>query len=231
MNIENTNNHEFMNTLELEVKVLEIDPVDIEQKLQALGARRILDDITYIEGFDFKQGFQIDPANSVQTSKTAPVIDMVTSITTGDSSLISNGAYLRMRKEGDRCELILKHRREGKDRALKAEQETSVNFPLQEWDDIRSELATYGLEQILVQEKKRVSYVDDEARTRYDIDTWPAIPTYLEVEGADKKAIKIALEKIGLKLKQATSVSGAALFEHYGVDPHYLVFGKDERKK
>ncbi len=36
MNIENTNNHEFMNTLELEVKVLEIDPVDIEQKLQAL---------------------------------------------------------------------------------------------------------------------------------------------------------------------------------------------------
>jgi adenylate cyclase class 2 len=38
----------------------------------------------------------------------------------------------------------------------------------------------------------------------FDLDTWPDLPTFLEVEGPDEDAVRAAAEKLGLDLTQAS---------------------------
>ncbi|GAA2514439.1 hypothetical protein GCM10010201_08170 [Pilimelia columellifera subsp. columellifera] len=38
----------------------------------------------------------------------------------------------------------------------------------------------------------------------YDIDTWPDLPTYLEVEGPDETAVRHAAQALGLDLADAS---------------------------
>ena len=46
------------------------------------------------------------------------------------------------------------------------------------------------------QEKERVTYVLDDYEL--DIDTWPGIPTYVEVEGKSEKDLNNILKKLGI---------------------------------
>jgi len=64
------------------------------------------------------------------------------------------------------------------------------------------------------QQKKRHSY--KLGNVHIDIDTWPKIPTYVEIEGESEKEIKGVAEKLGLNWEDALFGSAMDIIEgHY----------------
>ena len=66
------------------------------------------------------------------------------------------------------------------------------------------------------QEKKRTRYILDNAEI--DIDSWPLIPPYLEIEGESDEQIESLIKKLGLSDKEIVSCNTAEVYEKYGLD-------------
>ena len=66
------------------------------------------------------------------------------------------------------------------------------------------------------QEKKRTTYILD--NTEIDIDSWPLIPPYLEVEGESDKQIESIVRKLELSDKEIVSCNTAEVYKKYGLD-------------
>lgn len=210
--------------IELEVKLLEVNPREVINKLEISGAKKILDVVSYIEAFDYDG--EIYPLNIEHIpERFKEIFDEIVKLTNGENDLISKKAYLRLRSEGERCELILKYKVATNLENIKAESETSVPINKNEWENISNMLVKSGLKLILIQEKKRISYIHKEIGARFDIDTWPHVPTYVEVEGTSE-AIEKGAALLGYSMDQVSSISGKALFQKYGVDPRNLRFEK-----
>lgn len=78
-------------------------------------------------------------------------------------------------------------------------------------------LEQLGLEKFREQEKKRHSYALD--RVQIDIDTWPFIPTYVELEGKTEKALRDIAKKLGLDWKKAVfENAGTVIQKYYHID-------------
>ena len=65
------------------------------------------------------------------------------------------------------------------------------------------------------EEKERISYVifDHEI----DIDTWPGIPTYFEVEGKSEEDLIEFLSKIGYSMSDTVSCTVDEIYLKYGI--------------
>ena len=51
-----------------------------------------------------------------------------------------------------------------------------------------------------------------------DIDSWPLIPPYLEIEGNSDEEIRKVIEKLGLQNKDIVSCNTADVYKKYGID-------------
>lgn len=209
--------------LEHEAKILNVNEKELQQKLENLGAKKILDDITYIEGYDF------DPTTKFTDydypGKFNEIVDAIERLR-GASDMFSQGAYLRLRKEGAKFELIFKQRVRD-DGGVKSEIEISVPIQETEWEDTANFLRHSGLKRIVLQEKKRISYLY--SPYRYDIDTWPGVPTYLEVEAPTPEEVIEAVALLGFAQSEAVSISAAEVFKIYKIsNPRHLLFNEEK---
>lgn len=209
--------------LEHEAKILGINEEEVKSKLETLGAQKILDDITYIEGYDFDKSANFDILGVPERfSEIAQHINNLKD----SSDMFSQGAYLRLRQEGDKFELIFKQKVKG-DGGVKSEIEISVPIQEDEWEVVAQMLSNMGLKRIVLQEKKRTSY--KYSPYRYDIDTWPGVPTYLEVEAPSPQGVLEAIALLGFAQKDAVSMSAAEVFEMYAIsNPRHLVFREEK---
>lgn len=66
------------------------------------------------------------------------------------------------------------------------------------------------------QEKRRVKYILDEHEI--DIDTWPGLPTYFEIEGKDKKDLNSILDLLGYSFEDAVSCTVDEIYKEIGMD-------------
>lgn len=66
------------------------------------------------------------------------------------------------------------------------------------------------------QEKRRVKYILNEHEI--DIDTWPGLSPYLEIEGKDKKDLEKILNLLGYSFKDAVSCTVDDLYKAFGID-------------
>jgi len=66
------------------------------------------------------------------------------------------------------------------------------------------------------QEKKRTTYVLE--KIEIDIDEWPLIPPYLEVEGESDKQINSIIRKLELSDKEIVSCNTVEVYKKYGLD-------------
>ena len=77
------------------------------------------------------------------------------------------------------------------------------------------------------QEKKRTRYVKD--NVEFDIDTWPRLKTYLEIESDNIESIKKSAESLGLDFNEAKMFSTTQIYEMEGInDKDYIKMGFDE---
>ncbi len=113
-----------------------------------------------------------------------------------DMKLESNSGWVRVRDEGDRITMSYKQLQ---DRTLHGTKESTVvvgNF-----NSACSFLECIGLENKSVQETKRESWKIGE--TEIEIDTWPWIKSFVEIESVDEAELRRIAELLGLDFSLA----------------------------
>lgn len=202
---------------EIELKVLEINTEKVIKELINNNAQLILDTLTEIWSFDIKASGKID-FNSVP-SKLVDTISIANELTSHGKSLRNQNYHLRARKQADNYEFTLKYSK-SINNIVKKEVELNTNLSEKEWEEISKIMTNSGLIITAHQNKKRISYEieDDSYHSHFDIDTWPGIPTYLEIEARNSDTIFYWLKKLHLGKYKTTTLSGEKFFKMYNVD-------------
>jgi len=115
--------------------------------------------------------------------------------------------YIRVRDEGDKVTLSAKqHATDGKMDSQK-EYETTVN----DFGTTRQILLSAGLVQTGLQENRRETWQMPDG-TLVELETWPQLPNYLEIEGKSEKAVKDTATLLSLNWGEHTVESNDYLY-------------------
>ena len=121
--------------------------------------------------------------------------------------------WIRVRQTNDKTTIAVKHILAANKTSIQQMQETEIEVA--SIKDANNLLEALGYSFKSYQEKERVTYVLD--GYELDIDTWPGIPTYVEVEGKDEKDLEIIVNKLGYKLSDTVSCTADQIYEKYGL--------------
>ncbi len=107
---------------------------------------------------------------------------------------------------------------------------TEIELKISDTQKITDLLTELGYPPFRKQEKKRHSFLLNNCVV--DIDTWPKIPTYLEIEGQSEEALKQIATMLGLDWANAVfKDAGSVIAEIYNIPVHtlkYFTFDKIE---
>ncbi len=121
----------------------------------------------------------------------------------------TKSCFARVRDEGDKIVVTYKE----------FQDETSptgvkeINFTVNDYDAAVEFLRVIGLREKSYEESMRETWELDGAEV--DIDTWPWIPTYVEVEGTSVENMTTVSEKIGFDMKNAVYGSADLIYTFY----------------
>jgi adenylate cyclase, class 2 len=104
-----------------------------------------------------------------------------------------------------------------------------IEFEVSNPDQLKEFITRMGLIAFRTQQKRRHTLILD--GVTLDIDQWPLIPPYLEIEGDSESKIRAVAEKIGLKWENALFIDARKIIEGYGIDVSkfaYFTFEKCE---
>lgn len=141
----------------------------------------------------------------------------------------NNKKWIRVRQTNDKVTLTVKHILAPNNTQLQQMMENEIE--VESIKQANSLLESLGFSYKSYQEKRRVTYMLNEHEI--DIDSWPGIPTYFEVEGKDEEDLKNFLNILGYKLEDTVSCTADEVYEKYGksmFDNRELCFKDDEKK-
>ncbi|MYQ78328.1 MULTISPECIES: CYTH domain-containing protein [unclassified Streptomyces] len=121
------------------------------------------------------------------------------------------GRWVRLRDTGDSTTLCVK---EITTDAVDGTRETEV--VVDDFTEAAALLRLAGLVPRGYQENRRTSY--RLGAVRLEIDEWPRIPPYLEIEGDDAGQVWEAAAALGLSPDRLTSVNTTKVYALYGID-------------
>ena len=123
-------------------------------------------------------------------------------------------SFARVRDEGDK--IIMTYKNISDEHSILGTKE--VNVEASSYDDAILFLRGCGLEIKARQETRREIWKFDEVEIC--IDTWPWIPTFMEVEGPTEESVWEVAKKLGFGKDQAKFGSVDTTYQrYYGVDP------------
>ena len=96
------------------------------------------------------------------------------------------------------------------------QQMKEVEIKVNSFEEANELLENLGFAYRSYQEKRRVKYILD--GYEIDIDTWPGLPTYFEVEGKDKDSINKILNVLGYSFEDAISCTVDEIYKTIGMD-------------
>ncbi len=133
--------------------------------------------------------------------------------------------FVRLRQARGEIFLTFKH-----NEAETATGTVEFEFKVDDWEKAKAFLEAIGLTAFREQEKKRRTFKLGEVIV--DIDTWPSIPTYVELEGKSEDDLKSAAKTLGLDWSKAIFETARFLIEKYYKIPvsklRYFTFEKIE---
>ncbi|MEA2715246.1 MAG: adenylate cyclase, class 2 [Candidatus Parcubacteria bacterium] len=113
-----------------------------------------------------------------------------------DFKWLEERKFIRLRKTGGQTRLAYKHHDDlGKGEA------TDIEFGVDDFDKAIVFFSALGYIPYRRQEKRRHTFKGLDVN--FDIDTWPRIPPYVEIEGPSLAAIRAAAEAVGLDWSKA----------------------------
>mgnify|MGYP000956228617 CR=1 FL=1 len=154
---------------EIEVKFLNINPTSLQAKLKKIGAKKV--------GHYFYRRQMFDYA---------------------DWRLDKKSAWVRLRDEGDKITLAYKQRLGVKSHSGKHNDGgmQEIEIEVSDFDKTSAILLSTGLVKKYYQENKRIRW--KKGNVEFDIDFWPRLNPYLEIEAPSWKAIDKAIVLLGL---------------------------------
>jgi adenylate cyclase, class 2 len=98
-----------------------------------------------------------------------------------------------------------------------------INFTISDTQKFEDFLLALGLEKYGHQEKDRISW--NLQNWRLDLDQYPGMPAYLEIEGNSEEHIQEAIKLLGLSNKKTSSEGERVLIQtEYGLDWYNMRF-------
>ena len=149
-----------------------------------------------------------------------PVADMLSKLESEvfsdkiSSYKINPNKWIRLRKSNDKVELTTKHVFNKKKMEVQTVGEREVNTS--SFEETNSILESMGIVKRSYQEKIRYSYKLDGADI--EIDLWPMLDPYMEIECADVGIIKEIIDRLGFANKEVVSINTQQLYRNIGID-------------
>ncbi|MBW1601726.1 class IV adenylate cyclase [Streptomyces sp. JJ66] len=122
-----------------------------------------------------------------------------------------SGAWVRLRDTGSSTTLCVKEIHSGAIDGV-TETETTVG----DFDTANTLLGKLGYQPKAYQENRRSSWTLGGAAI--EIDEWPLIPPYLEIEGGSAEHVHATVRALGLPLEELTSENTTKVYRRYGID-------------
>lgn len=119
--------------------------------------------------------------------------------------------WIRLRTNGKKTTLTIKCI---EDETISGTKELEI-----EVDDFKKTneiLETLGFKNRGFQQNKRIQYTLD--GVEIDLDKWPLIPEYIEVEGPDEESVIKTIEKLGITRDKIVTLDVTNIYKHYGYD-------------
>lgn len=117
-----------------------------------------------------------------------------------DLKPVQNGKWIRLRTNGNETTLTYKDIVSNTIDGTK-----EVEFEVESFEDANEFLNRIGFIARSYQENNRIQYILDDVEI--DIDSWPMIPTYMEIEGKDEKEVKKIIEKLNIENSKITALN------------------------
>jgi len=136
-----------------------------------------------------------------------------------------DGKWIRLRTNGDKTTITIKN-------IVSSTIDGTQELEIQVDDFTKTNLFLNELGFVAkgYQENRRRQYVLGDVEI--DIDSWPMIPTYLEIEGPSEESVYDVLEKLGISKSKATSRDVDGIYQDYGynLSEIYELKLEEERK-
>lgn len=127
---------------------------------------------------------------------------------------VNPNKWIRLRKSNDKIELTTKHVFDKKEMEVQAVGEREVNTS--SFEETNGILESIGIVKRSYQEKIRYSYKLNGADI--EIDLWPMLKPYMEIECDDVSVITSIIERLGFENKEVVSTNTQQLYKRIGVD-------------
>ncbi len=185
---------------EKEVKFLDINPEEIQEKLKAIGAEKTGEYFYRRRVFDYP-----------------------------DLRLDKQGAWVRVRDEGDKTVLNFKRRLgiKAHDGTVSDEGMEEIEVEVGDFEKTTAILLKIGLIEKFYQENRRIRW--QKGNVEFDIDTWPKLKPYLEIEAPTWEEIDEAIGMLGLNPEDKKIFSTQQVYRLNGInemDYSKITFGK-----
>jgi adenylate cyclase class 2 len=121
--------------------------------------------------------------------------------------------WIRLRDNGEKTTLTIK-----KIESDNIDGTKEIEVRVDDFDKTNQLLNELGLFHKAYQENKRISYRLN--GVKIEIDFWPKIPPYIEVEGVNQEETEKVVRILGFDMSQTTSMGVTKVYEKYGIDIH-----------
>lgn len=120
-------------------------------------------------------------------------------------------SWIRLRTNGNKTTLTIKEIQNDHIDGTK-----EIEILVDDFDKTNLLLEKLGYTHKAYQENKRISYIFE--GVEIEIDSWPQIPPYLEIEGKSVVEVERVLHLLGFELSKSTSINTTEVYKKYGID-------------
>lgn len=128
-----------------------------------------------------------------------------------DFNPVIDSKWIRLRTNGIKTTLTIKDLN-----AKTIDGTKELEIEVDDFEKTNQILEELGYKNRGFQQNKRTQYILN--GVEIDLDRWPLIPEYLEIEGENEQAIYDCLSLLGISKDKITTLDVSSIYTHYGYD-------------